>query len=568
MSKKYFSMLFGGTLSAMVVTLLLVSDSVIAGAVIGPDAVAGVTLVSPLYSLAAFFGTVISLGVPVLYTTEMGKFNKERADRIFGLGLLMSLIVGVILFLLTGVFGEMYLRGYSPTEEILSEAKSYLTFMRFTILILPIQQLLSAAVYSDGDEAVSATSNAVQGVGNITFSVVLCHVMGIRGIGLASFIFYAVSIAILMIHFTKESNSLRLCLYFSFDILKEVIRYSIIDSSSCLFSAILTATLNAFASRLYGAEYLILVSVVTLSRNIQSLFDGVGHAITPILSVYVGEENHDGLRDGYSMANKTAIVEGIAVTLVLVGIAPFVPRVLNIVRPELILPVVTGIRLYALGSVFVSLLYLLSSYYLAIGRIALGFAACLMRDVIPGVFFAIVMGRVFGMYGMISGLTAAPAVAYILLMLYITIRYGREDCPLLLSKVPGNDRSYRFQLVAEPERIIGLQKKVEALLLENNVDSRTVGRIKLLIEELYILIWEKNGKKPVLSECIVVLLPDGIRIDTKDDGILFDISEEDVSVTSLTSFAVSAYMEQLGQNRRYLTTISFNRSSFFINTSA
>lgn len=56
----------------MVVSVLLMSDSVIAGTVIGSDAVAGITLVTPIYSLAAFFGAVFSLGVPIVYSTEMG----------------------------------------------------------------------------------------------------------------------------------------------------------------------------------------------------------------------------------------------------------------------------------------------------------------------------------------------------------------------------------------------------------------------------------------------------------------------------------------------------------------
>ena len=72
MSKKYYSMLLGGTLTMMVVSILLMSDSIVAGAVIGPDAVAAITLVTPLYALGAFFGSVISMGVPILYTTEMG----------------------------------------------------------------------------------------------------------------------------------------------------------------------------------------------------------------------------------------------------------------------------------------------------------------------------------------------------------------------------------------------------------------------------------------------------------------------------------------------------------------
>lgn len=144
------------------------------------------------------------------------------------------------------------------------------------------------------------------------------------------------------------------------------------------------------------------------------------------------------------------------------------------------------------------------------------------------------------------------------------MRYGKKDCPLLLSKVPGDYNSYLFHLSVEPEEIIGVQKQVEALLVENSVDRRTVGKVKLLIEELYMLIREKNGDKTVLSELTVFLHPDEIKIITKDDGVLFDISEEDVNVTSLAAFAVSAYMEKLGQNRRHLTTMSFNRSAFVI----
>ena len=407
----------------------------------------------------------------------------------------MAIVVGIVLFAVTSVFGDFYLRSNNPTEALLEQARDYLFWMRFTVLVMPMQMLMGAAVYGDGDETVSTIANVAQSLGNIGFSVFLSFVMGISGIGLASFLFNVVSILILMTHFFKKSNSLRWNLYFSFGLIKKVVSYSIIDSSSYLFLAILTATLNAFISSRFGPEYLILASAITLCREFQLLFDGIGEAVGPIFGVYVGEENHEGLRSSYSLANKTSIAEGVIVTIVLVIVAPFVPKFLNVADPELARLVVAGVRLTALGSTFVSLLYLLTSYYLVIEQIAIGLVACALRDIVLSIGLAVPLGTVFDQTGMFIGLAAAPAVAYALFMIFIRVRYGKKDCPLLLSKVPGDDDSYLFHLSVEPEEIIDVQKKVEALLVEKSVDRRTAGEVKLLIEDLYMLIREKNGDK-------------------------------------------------------------------------
>ena len=566
MSKKYFSMLLGGTLTMMVVSILLMSDSVIAGSFIGSDAVAGITLVTPIYSLVVFFGSVFSLGVPIIYSTEMGKFNKEEADRAFGLGLLMSIIIGVIMFLLVFLFGDMYLRSSDPLPVVLEQARGYLHWFRFSALILPIQMLIAAIVYNDGDETLSTVANVVQGIGNIVASILLSRIMGIQGISLASFLFNVISLGILLLHFLKKSNSIRWNLYFSTKMLWNVARYSIIDSSTYLFMGILTGVLNAFVSGRFGPEFLILVSVAVFCRELQLVFDGIGEAITPILSVYLGEESKSGIRSIYRLANKSAIIEGVVVMLLLIIFAPFIPRLLDVTDPELLGYAVTGIRLFSIGSVFVSLMYLLTSYYLVIERILLGLVVCGLRDVVLSAILSLILAMTFGVNGIFLGLALAPAVAYLMLMLYLTKRYGREDCPLLLSTLPGSEKSYLFNVSTEPKQIIGLQKDVEAILLDEGLDKKTTGRVKLLVEELLMLIREKNDNKDVLCEIFLSIRPEGVQLITKDEGILFDISEDDVTVTSLVSLAVSAYMEKLGQNRRHLTTMSFNRSSFLVKT--
>lgn len=564
MSKKFHSMLLGGTLTMMVVSILLMSDSIIAGAVIGPDAVAAITLVTPLYALSAFFGSVISMGVPILYTTEMGKFNKERADQIFGFGLLASIIVGIVLFFLASQFGNMYLCSSSPSEAVLEYAEGYLFWMRFTILILPIQQFILNAVYSDGDERISTIGSVAQGVGNIVLSIILSRLMGTAGIGLASFVFCMVSLLIMLFHFRKETNSLRWNLYYSFDILKRVVRYSIIDSSSYLFLGAFTGALNAFVGNQFGPEYLILVSAIVLSREFQLLFDGIGVAVGPIFSVYIGEKSHSGLRSAFTLARKTTVVEGIAVMLVLLAFAPVVPTVLHVEQAELARWIVAGIRLTALGTTFVSLLYLLTSYYLVIGQIFLGVVVCALRDVALSVCLAAGLGKVLGVWGFFIGLAVAPVLAYALLMVYLTARYGRKECPMLLSRVPGYADNYLFNLSTEPEDIIAVQRKVETILKEHDVDRQIVGQTMLLIEEAYMLIRQMNDDKAVLAECTVNLKPEGVQIISKDDGVSFDMADEDVGIRTLGAYTLARYLEKKDFDNRHLTTMSLNRSAFLI----
>lgn len=494
----------------------------------------------------------------------MGKFDKKGADRIFGFGTVMAAVVGILLFALTALLGEAYLKSSSPAENVLNQALDYLFWMRFAFLIIPFQMLLAAAVYGDGDEAFSTAANLTQGLGNIAASIIFSRFMGIKGIALASFLFSAVSILILLAHFARKTNSLRINLYFSFDLVKKILKHSTIDASSYLFLAVVTAVLNAFIGSHFGSEYLILTSIFSLCRELQLVFEGIGKTVGPIFAVYVGERNRDGLKSSFSLANKTALIEGNAVTLVMIIIAPFVPGFLNVADPVLAGWVVKGVRLIALGSTFLSLLYLLTTYYLVIERIILGLAACTLRDALFSITFAVSFGSGFGIWGMFIGLATAPAAAYALLMLFIRIRYGKDDCPLLLSKISGSNNCYLFSLSTEPNEIIAAQSKAEAVLKRHGVNKKTITRVILLIEEMYVLIRQTNSGKAVLAECTMILRDDGVQLISKDDGVSFDMADEDVSTVSLAAYTVASYLEKKDYSNRHLTTMSFNRSAFLV----
>ena len=79
-----------------------------------------------------------------------------------------------------------------------------------------------------------------------------------------------------------------------------------------------------------------------------------------------------------------------------------------------------------------------------------------------------------------------------------------------------------------------------------------------------MLIYEKNSPEIILGECVISLTDEGILIITRDDGMLFDISEEDTMANSVASFVVSGYMVEMKDDKAHLTTMSYNRNSFLV----
>ena len=565
LSRKFFSLLLSSSISLLVITVLALSDTLIAGVMLGEEAVSAICLVVPAYSLAGFAGCLISLGVPIIYSRAMGEFNKERADRCFAFGVFMAVTMGLVLYIVFMLFGDAYLRFYEPSTVVFNAAKDYFFWYKYTILLLPIMTLMDEMVLADGDETLSMISGIVQIVGNIVCSIVFAKFVGIEGIGFGSFIGTLVALLVAFAHLLRKGNSLKLGFYFSLKLLVDVVKYSAIDAGTYLFLACFTAVMNRFITFAYGPEMLVLGAVILFVKEVQIVFDGIGEAFTPLMNIYLGEESYDGVKKCYGLSKKTAVVEGVVLTLLMILVSPFIVKLYDISDPVACSYAVGGVRIEALGLVFLSLLYLLSSYYLLIDKIKLGFVMSALRDVLVVTPACIALGYFFGIYGMFAGVAVGPAIAYAISVLYIRIRYGAENYPLLLTdKLKGfKYKFYEFKL--NPESIVGTQHQVEKFLVENNIGKKTISKVKLLIEDLYMLIYEKNGAdKAVYAECTVIIRDTGVQLITKDDGVLFDLSSEDVVAGSIIEFMVSGYMEKLKDNKKYLTTMSYNRNTFKI----
>ena len=117
-SSKYISMLNSGTILMVLTAVMGIADTLIAGVMLGEDAVTGICLVLPLYSLASFFAVCVSYGVPILYSAKTGAFRREEAEKYFGVGLTVAAAAGVLMFAAVLFGGEAYLRAYGSGGNV------------------------------------------------------------------------------------------------------------------------------------------------------------------------------------------------------------------------------------------------------------------------------------------------------------------------------------------------------------------------------------------------------------------------------------------------------------------
>lgn len=556
--KKFRSLLLTGTFSMALEYLMLLSDNIIIGNILGEEAIAGINLVTPLFSIAVFVSTMISLGTSICYSYEMGAFRKQEADCLFGQGVITAVGFGFLLFLLAFFGKNAFFSFMNPSETVEAYATGYYTYYQFIMLLYPIYALLIDMVYSDGDELICNISYAVQGVFNISLSILLCHTIGIQGASLGTLIGMILSISTLLIHFFRKQNALRFVPHFKFRDLWRIFKYSAVDSCLYLFWGLTSCVATKFVISRFGDYYLPVLSVVISVVELTLVFDGIGQAITPLANVYRGEKNDDGIRKVMKVALRAAVVEGLGASLLLLIFSEGLARLFGISDPALLAQCRTAVRLACPFMVFSAILFLFTTYYLIIEKIPLALLITAIKDCAAILLLILLGGSLMGIHGVWLGFGLAPALSIIISVFLVRARYGKQKFPLLLEENPG--QIYSYDLYLDEKSVIGLRDQIEVLLTEHQIPKGTVMQVMLLVEEMGMLIIEKNPKKRILMECTIMLGND-LQIIFRDDGVLFDITDADNPISSIRSYVVANVMNRL-PSRSHLVTTSYNRNLF------
>lgn len=557
-SAKFRALLLTASVSMGMEYLMLISDTIIIGNIFGAKAIAASNLVSPIFSAAVFIATMISIGTSMLYAYEIGKYQKDRADRLFGQGVLLALASGIVLFVLA-LFGKnVYFAFMNPSESVETYARAYYHYYQFLLLLYPMYAVLLDMVYTDGDELICNLSYLVQAGVNIPASIILCHKIGVGGASLGTLIGTLLSMAVLIIHFFRKQNSLHFVRHFNFRDILKVARSGMLDSIVYLFWGVTACMVNKFILSRFGEHYLPVFSVVISIIELTIIFDGIGQTITPLVNVYRGEKNTVGIRKVMRLASRAAILEGLGASLLLFFFGEYLAQMIGITDPELLIQCKTAARLVCPFLACSALLFLLTTYYLLTERLMLATMITALKDCIAFIALMLIGGWLFGIKGVWIGLGVSPLFSVIICYLFVSMRYGRTNFPLLL---PENEsKIWDFDLYLTEQTIVQLRDDLEKALLQEHISKKIILQIMLLTEEIEMMVLEKNPGKKIMAECTLIIDND-IQLFFRDNGALFDVTNEDSAISSLRSYMVSNMMVY-HKRKNYLVTTSYNRNVF------
>ena len=546
-----------GAIGALVWRL---SDMIVAGNIVGVDALAGIAATIPVFIGAQFLAKMVYCGAGYLFAKRQGEFEPEKAREVVGTALEAAIAVGALSFCAMYFGRDLYLDVMGITGEVRVQAVAYWRWMMFFVALNPLTMAMWRLVYADGETVTTAIGDLSAPFLVVSFSILFTKMTGsAAGSALGTLVGGLIADLTMMLHLLRKSNAVIPKWTLSLRALRDLASYSTTDASArlcqCGFMAVLNRLVVSFAS----VAYLPVVSMISLILELREVLDRIGDAYMPIAEMYLGERNVPRLRELANYAAKLSVVIGLVFMAVVAAFAPQIVAGYGIPPGEVFDHSVYALRVCSAVLPFSSVLTFFSSHYLAMDRIRLSVIETVAEEFLLTASCSMGLCYLWGLRAIWFGVPLGGLLTLVMIIVY-SWRIDPGTYPMLIPVFRGDVLNLTFRPVAE--RIVEVRDAAERFLLGKGVGEAVVPKIMLLVEECAMAVADDNGGcQGVLSEISFVVSNEETKMVMRDTGKLRDITDDDARISSLRSFVISNLMRSY-ENRRYLTTIGCNRAAF------
>ncbi len=306
---KYLAAAFGSTLITSIYSIV---DMAMVGQYHGPEGSAALAVVAPVWNIIYSFGLLMGIGGSVIFSTIRGK-EKEgetRSNEYFTASVIGSVILAVIIWLIVVFFDRQLLLIFGAQDNTLTLAREYVRPIKFAVPLFLFNQMLAAYLRNDKNPTLATGAVLAGGIFNVFgdyFFVFACE-MGAFGAGLATAIGSGITFLVMLSHFFRKGNTLRLI---KPEGLGSKLKEITVTGFSTFFidvaMGILTILFNRQIVEYLGISALAVYGViVNISTFAQCCAYSVGQASQPIISTNFGAGKGDRIREILKYALGTA----------------------------------------------------------------------------------------------------------------------------------------------------------------------------------------------------------------------------------------------------------------------
>lgn len=301
LNKQFFKFVIPSIIAMWVFSIYTIVDGFFVANFAGELELSAVTIVVPYVNFLFAIAIITGVGSQTIIGIELGKGNRDEANKVFTFIILFILSFSVILALIGIIFMNQIISFLGADSTLFQLSHDYLSVIVFFSPFYIIAYAFEVLVKVDGFPRTAIIGAISACLTNIVLDYILIDKfhMGVRGAALATGIAQFLSCLIFFIHFRGAKGYLRFVkIKMEF---KEVIHYlkkTVIYGFGEFISELNTATFvfifNLFIIKYLSPEYLSAYAVINyISLFANSTFQGVCHGTLPLFSYYHGSRERD-----------------------------------------------------------------------------------------------------------------------------------------------------------------------------------------------------------------------------------------------------------------------------------
>jgi Na+-driven multidrug efflux pump len=302
--------------TVFVVTVLGIVDSLIAGRMIGEEALAVTGLAMPLFLISNMTVAVFANGGGVAAAQALGAGDKERASALVCVTLLASCCVAAAAALPLFFFAERVSALLGASDAILQMTSGYVKGSAFMLVVMTPVQCLAAFARADGRPWLSLSMLLLATVFNAFLDVLFIKAgAGMFGVAFATGLSYALAALVLVRYYLSGGCSYRFVDPLRHLALTKVtVATGLPNSLSFLWMTINSLAVNRILAALGGLHLLTASSVMNSTDQLMSfILMGPGYSLLTLMGIYYGKRDGAAIR----FIAKRVLSVGLALTAVL-----------------------------------------------------------------------------------------------------------------------------------------------------------------------------------------------------------------------------------------------------------